>query len=142
MSTWLLFGVGFVAATALWLGLRVLPRRVRAVDAVRAFGEAHGARVTGDGVAEALRVVGSVRGRMFTVVYQLDAARGDVLLAAVDCAAADGAVAPDGTVAEGEAVATRFVGAGPEVTTRLDAIVEALVDVAEGLERGPSEGTP
>lgn len=134
MNAVLLFAVGFVAAAALWLGLRVLPRRVRTLEEVRAFGEARGAQVLGDGVSEPLRVVGGVGGRAFTVVYQAEVLRGAVLLVAVDCDVPDGAAVAGGAIVEGSALATRVTNPGPEVTSRLSELVEALAEVAERLE--------
>lgn len=141
-----LFLAGFLAAALLWSGLRVLGRRVRVVEELRDFARARGAFVDGDGAEDALRVVGSARGRPFTVAYQADWLRGSVLMAAVDCAAAArGPVEAGGVAAEAgdAALATRFVGAGPEVSGRIAEIVDALVAMAEELEaRGASPEEP
>lgn len=132
-----LFLAGFLAMALLWSGLRLLGRRVAVVEELRAFARDRGAFVDGDGAEEALRIVGSVRGRPFTVAYQADWLRGSVLMAAVDCdAATRGPVEVGGVPAEAgdAALATRFVGVGPEVSGRIAEIVDALVAMAEELE--------
>jgi hypothetical protein len=149
-----LFGVGFVAAACLWLGLAWIPRRLAPVDALRAFAAARGARARGDGVQEPLSVLGVARGRPFTVTWQRAPGAGDLLLIGVDCRVEDGApldasaaeAAPGAveTAAEGSALVSRWVRPGPEVLdpTRLDAIVDALARMAEELEAARPDAEP
>ncbi|MFN7142457.1 MAG: hypothetical protein ACK4YP_01675 [Myxococcota bacterium] len=143
----MLFGVGALAGTLLWLGLGWIPRRVAPAQALRAFGAARGAFVRGDGRVDPLTVVGEVRGRPFTVTWQRPAGGGDVLLVGVDCAAdvaeplAPVAPAVAGgdaplTAAADAALVTRWVRPPLElfVAARIDAIVESMARLAEELE--------
>ncbi|MES2638942.1 MAG: hypothetical protein V4850_05650 [Myxococcota bacterium] len=149
VDQWLLFAVGFGAATCLWIGLAWIPRRLAPVNALRAFASARGARVRGDGRVEPLSILGVARGRPFTVTWQRPAGGGDVLLVGVDCRVPDGAVPVDGaaggdgdgeadgvTAAEGDALVTRWVRPGADVLdpARLGALVDALAQMAEELE--------
>ena len=132
-----LFVVGFVAAALLWFGGVVLPRRLRSIDALRRFAADHDAHVQGDGGADALRIVGYVRGRMFTVLYQVDWLRGDVLMVGVDCAtSAAGSHEQGGLQAEAgdSALASRWFGPPRALLMRMDTVVDALVQMAEELE--------
>ncbi|MDP2309881.1 MAG: hypothetical protein Q8P18_27935 [Pseudomonadota bacterium] len=141
VDQWLLFAVGFGAATCLWIGLAWIPHRLAPVNALRAFASARGARVRGDGRVEPLSILGVARGRPFTVTWQRPAGGGDVLLVGVDCLVADGAVAAGDeaggvTSAEGDALVTRWVRPGADVLepARLGEIVDALAQMAEELE--------
>ena len=142
VDQWLLFAVGFVAASCLWLGLAWIPRRLAPVDALRAFASARGARARGDGRVEPISIVGVARGRPFTVTWQRPAGGGDVLLVGVDCGVEGVTVGgPPNvglaiTTAEGAALVTRWVRPGADVLepVRLGAIVDALAQLAEELE--------
>ncbi len=132
---WTLFGLGFVAASCLWLGLVWIPRRVAPVEALRAFAAAHGQPVRGDGRAQPLTILGQVRGRLFTVSWQRPWVGGDVLLLGVDCAAPDGK-GLDGTATDDGVLVTRWVRPAPDVLApeRLVAILDSLARMAEEME--------
>ena len=143
VGEWTLFGVGFAAAACLWLGLAWIPRRLAAVDALRAFAATRGARARGDGVLEPLSILGVARGRPFTVTWQRPPGAGDLLLVGVDCRVDDGALDAGAgvpgateTAAEGSALVSRWVRPGPDVLdpARLAMIVDALAQMAEELE--------
>jgi hypothetical protein len=133
-----LFAVGFVVATLFWLGLRALPRRQHAIDDLRTFAARNGIPVHGDGTAEALRFVGEARGRMFTVLYQAGGIEGPVLLIGVDCdSAAKGEHARGDVRAEAgdSTLASRWFSPPPEITGGIGKVLDAMVDMAEELER-------
>ena len=132
-----LFLVGFVAAALLWFGGVVMPRRLRSIDALRRFAAERNAHVQGDGGADALRIVGYVRGRMFTVLYQVDWLRGDVLMVGVDCATSAAGTHAHGDLqaeAGDSALASRWFGPPIALLMRMYTTVDALAQMAEELE--------
>ncbi|MFZ5480911.1 MAG: hypothetical protein ACOZNI_29390 [Myxococcota bacterium] len=138
MTAALLFLVGLAAGVLVWLGLGALPRRIRALDAIRALAEARGARVVGTGAGEPVRVVGSVGARAFTLLYEAHWLHGDVLLLAVDCASSAAGPHTHGDLvaeASDEALAVRMLQPPADVWGRLDRVLDALVELASDLER-------
>lgn len=136
-----MIAVGFGAATFLWLGLSWIPRRLAPANALRAFASARGARVRGDGRVEPLSILGTARGRPFTVTWQRPPGGGDVLLIGVDCQVPDDALQGEEeagaiTSTDGDALVTRWVRPGADLLEqeRLGAIVDALARMAEDLE--------
>lgn len=132
--------LGLVTAALLALvagGLRFLHGTAGPVERLRAWGEARGV-VRGDGVSTALEVAGARGTRRFTVGYQHPPGAAAVLLAAVDCAAADARV-DDGVLA------VRMTRPDPALLDgpRLDALVDELCALAVELEAtAPAGDTP
>lgn len=136
-----LFLVGFVGATLMWLGLVAIPRRLRAVEDLRAFAVARGLRASGDGAELPLRIVGTVRGRLFTVAYQANPVRGSVLLVGVDCdSAAEGPQGRLNAEAGDRALVSRWTEPPAELLGRMETLIDALAEMAEELEKeNPAE---
>lgn len=117
--------------------VRFFARTAAPIEAIRAWAEARGHAVRGDGTSAPLEVIGARGARRWTVGWFQAPGADAVLLLGMDCAAADTAPPPDGRPSVDDGVlAARVTRPSSDLYTpaRLDALLDELEAMAIALE--------
>jgi hypothetical protein len=140
--------VGLLLLVLVVGAVRFFARTAAPIEAIRAWAEAQGHAVRGDGTSAPLEVIGARGARRWTVGWFQAPGADAVLLLGMDCAASDTAptdTAPIDTAASPEdrprvddgVLAARVTRPSPDLfaPARLDALLDELEAMAIALER-------